>query len=150
MPFTYLANAYATQALNGMLASSAPSAPPTLYLSIHDSTGPGQTGANEIPANQTSGTRGYSQSARPAVTWSTTTNGTVYSASASLQQFTLTLAETFGTGGLYFGLWTASSSGTYITGGQAGLVSTTIPQGATIVFTGTGTSGSGITLSITG
>ena len=127
---TYLAGAYASQAVEGMLASSAPTVP-TLYLSIH-SASPGTTGANELAAGTA-----YSQSVRQTLTFAAASAGTIVS--NDTQTYTLSS----GTAVTYFGIWTASSGGTYITGGPTNL-SGTIPSGANVVFT------NGITLTITG
>jgi hypothetical protein len=70
------------------------------YCSLHNSTGPSTTGANEV----TSGSR-------PQTTW------TVGSSSMTGSQVTINVgASTAGVD--YFGIWTAASGGTYYGGGQ--------------------------------
>lgn len=106
MSLTYLsAQAASVMAQQGLTNTGA-------YLSIHNSTGPGTSGTNEIAANSASG---YTQATRPSITWpATVTNGVITSNNTQ----TFTMGASWSTGAIgYFGLWTASSGGTYLGGG---------------------------------
>ena len=130
MALTYLSPGAASVMVNALTTTGA-------YLSLHNSTGPGTTGANEIAANSASG---YTQSARPSVTWGTITNGVVVSNNTQ----TYTMGASWSTGAIgYFGIWSASSAGTYLGGGTvSGL--TSVAAGANVTIT------SAVTLTVAG
>ena len=92
----------------------------TYYLSLHTDD-PGTTGANEVTGGS------Y---ARQAVTFGSAAIGVSYS--TNLQSFTGMPAESGGVP--YFGIWTASTSGTYLFGGLTTNVGTSFPAGATVSF----------------
>ncbi len=132
MTLTYLAPAYATLAIDGIVAAST-----TFYLSLHNSTGPSTTGANELLA----GTAYTAVSGgRPPITFGAASSGV--QVSNTTQTFAMLVTESLGIG--YFGIWTANSSGTYICGGTTSGLSGSIPSGASVVFT------NGVTLSVQG
>jgi hypothetical protein len=92
-----------------------------LFMSIHSAT-PGNTGASEISAY--SGTR-------PAIAWAGASSGVVVS--NDTQTYTLTATQS---GGIpYFGLWTATSAGTWLFGGPTSGLSGSIPNSAVVTFT---------------
>lgn len=90
-------------------------APGTAFGSLHTAT-PGQTGASEV----TGGTYG-----RQSLQFAAAANGVELSNNA--QNWTLMPACTV----TYFGVWSASTSGTYSGGGLLGS-SLTVPAGATV------------------
>jgi hypothetical protein len=93
-----------TAALNQMLATLSSTAAPSLqanYVSLHTAD-PGTTGANEVAGGS------Y---ARQAITWSAPTSADLRSSNAPV--FNVPGSTTI----THFGLWTAASGGTYITGG---------------------------------
>jgi hypothetical protein len=99
-----------------------------LYMSIHTAT-PGNTGASEIPNNSASG---YTQSVRPTIAWGSITNGVV----SSNDTQTYTMGASWTPGSIpYFGLWTASTSGTFLFGGPTSGLSGSIPVAANVTFT---------------
>lgn len=120
MALTYLAAAYASNMLGQITMTG-------LFMSIH-SASPSNTGANELVA----GTAYTAVSGgRPPVTWGSPTTGVV--SSSDTQTFAMLVVEA---GGIpYFGLWTANSGGTYLTGGATSGLSGSIPIGANVTFT---------------
>lgn len=126
MALTYLAAATADAMLGNITATG-------LFMSIH-SASPGDTGANELV-----GGTAYTGT-RPAITWATSANGVVVS--SDTQTFAMLVTEA---GGIpYFGIWTADTAGTYLTGGATSGLSGSIPSGANVTFT------SSITLTVSG
>lgn len=104
-----------------------------LFMSIHTAS-PGTTGANEIV-----GGTGYTGT-RPAVTWAAASLGIVLS--SNTQTFALLVTQA---GGIpNYGLWTANTAGTYLTGGTTSGLSGSIPSGANVTFT------SSLTLTVSG
>jgi len=87
------------------------------YLSLHTAD-PGTTGASEASGGS------Y---ARQSCSFGSASSGA--DASTTAQNFTSMPSITSG----YFGIWTASTSGTYICGGALGS-SLTIPSGSTVSF----------------
>ena len=141
MALSNLASAYANQAVNGMLAATAPSAPGTLYLGINNPSTGASVGASEITSY--SGTR-------PAITFAAASAGNLYLSSTSTVTFTLTANITSGTAGyFYFSIWTAASGGTCICQGATNLTGT-INSGNAITFSGTSSSTAGIIISVQG
>jgi len=139
MALSNLASAYANQAVNGMLAATAPSAPGTLYLGINNPSTGASVGASEITSY--SGTR-------PAITFAAASAGNLYL--SSTVTFTLTANITSGTAGyFYFSIWTAASGGTCICQGATNLTGT-INSGNAITFSGTSSSSAGIIISVQG
>ena len=128
MPLTYLAAAYANDAINGILAAST-----TFYMSLH-SASPGTNGANEILGSSQSGysSGGYT-GFRKALTFGAASSGV----QTSNDTQTYALLAAFVSGINYFGIWTADDGGTYIGGGvTAGTVNgSSIPNGANVIFT---------------
>ena len=120
MSLTYLPATVA----NNMLAQITTSG---LFMSIH-SASPSNTGANELAAGTA-----YTAVAggRPPISWGSVTNGVVPSNDTQ----TYALLSTQAGGIPYFGLWTASTSGTYLTGGATSGLSGSIPSGANVTFT---------------
>jgi hypothetical protein len=92
----------------------------TYYLSLH-SADPGTTGATEVSGGS------Y---ARQSIVFGSATAGVVTSTTA--QNFTAMPAESGGVP--FFGIWSASSGGTYEGGGTTTGLSTSIPAGASINF----------------
>jgi hypothetical protein len=86
------------------------------YISIHSAT-PGTTGASEISG----GSPAY---ARVAVTWGTPSGGVVSNTNALTINFPASATAA------YFGVWSASSAGTYYIGGALNS-GTPIVNGAT-------------------
>jgi hypothetical protein len=104
-----------------------------LFMSIHTAS-PALTGTNEIV-----GGTGYTGN-RPAVTWAAAASGVVVS--SNTQTFALLAIQA---GGIpFFGLWTAATAGTYLTGGSTSGLSGSIPSGANVTFT------SAVTLTVAG
>lgn len=132
MSLTYLAATYANLAIDGIVAAST-----TFYLSIHNSTGPSNTGANELIAGTAYTAVG---GGRPPITFGAASSGV--QVSNDTQTFAMLVTESGGIG--YFGIWTAASSGTYICGGVTSGLSGSIPATASVVFT------NGVTLSVQG
>jgi hypothetical protein len=90
------------------------------YLSLH-SADPGQTGASELTGGS------Y---ARQAISFSAASGG--QQASSNSQTFTSLPAAS---GGIpYFGLWSASSGGTYIGGGTTSGLTGSLPAGISVNF----------------
>ena len=104
----------ATGAANSMLGAAFTG---TQYLSLHTAD-PGTTGGSEVTGGS------Y---ARQSITWNAASSGTQTSSNA--QNFTGMPATTIG----YFGIWSASTAGTYLGGGTVGGV-TTVPSGSTVAF----------------
>jgi hypothetical protein len=129
MALTYASVAVATAIIACVTTTGA-------YMSIHSAT-PGNTGASEIAANSASG---YTQAARPAITWAA--YGSAAQVSNDTQTYTMGASWTPGPIP-YFGLWTASSSGTWLFGGPTSGLSGNIPVAANVTFT------SSVTLSTT-
>lgn len=103
------------------MLNAAPCVPATTYyLSLH-SANPGTTGANEISGGS------Y---ARQSITFGSPSSGS--QASTSSQSFTNMPAEAGGTP--YFGIWTASSGGSYVAGGSTSGLSGAIASGQTVQF----------------
>ena len=126
MTLTYLSAASAAAMLGNITTTG-------LYMSIHTAS-PSNTGANEIV-----GGTGYTGT-RMAVTWGSVTAGVVLS--SNTQTFPMLVTEA---GGIpYFGLWTAATSGTFLTGGATSGLSGSIPSGANVVFA------SALTLTVSG
>lgn len=126
MALTYLTTAVATAMIACMTTTG-------LYMSIHTAS-PGNTGANEI-----SPSTGYTGN-RPSIAWAAFS--TDHQTSNTTQTFALLASQA---GGIpYFGLWTAATSGTFITGGPTSGLSGSIPSGANVVFT------SAVTLTVAG
>ena len=92
----------------------------TYYLSLHSAT-PGQTGASEITGGS------Y---ARQSITFGAASGGS--EASTNSQTFTNLPAESGGIS--YFGLWSASSGGTYIGGGSTSGLTGSLPAGISVNF----------------
>ena len=92
----------------------------TYYLSLHSAT-PGQTGASEISGGS------Y---ARQAITFGAASGGS--EASTNSQTFTNLPVESSGIP--YFGIWSASSGGTYIGGGSTTGLSGSLPAGISVNF----------------
>jgi len=126
MALTYLTAAVASSMLGAITTTG-------LFMSIHTAS-PGNTGANEIV-----GGTGYTGT-RMAVTWGSVSSGVV--SSNDTQTFPLLVTQAGGVP--YFGLWTASSGGTFLTGGPTSGLSGSIPSGANVIFT------NGITLTVAG
>lgn len=117
MALTYLTVATATAMLANITTTG-------LYLSIHNGS-LGNTGANEIV-----GGTGYTGT-RPAITWAAFSID--HQTSSNTQTFAMLVAET---GGIpYYGIWTAATAGTFITGGPTSGLSGSIPSGANVTFT---------------
>lgn len=117
MALTLLTAASANAALGNITTTG-------LFVSIHTAT-PGTTGANEIVAGT-----GYTGN-RPAVTWGSASSGVVVS--SNTQTYALLAIQA---GGIpYFGVWTASTAGTYLCGGTTSGLSGSIPSGANVTFT---------------
>lgn len=126
MTLTYLPAATA----NAMLATITTTG---LFMSIHTAS-PGTTGANEIV-----GGTGYTGN-RPALAWAASSLGVVVS--NDTQTYAMLTTEA---GGIpYFGIWTAATSGTYLSGGVTSGLSGSIPSGANVTFT------SAVTLTVSG
>jgi hypothetical protein len=121
MALTYASVAVATAMIACVTTTAA-------YMSIHSAT-PGTTGASEIAANSATG---YTQAARPAITWAA--YGSAAQVSNDTQTYTMGASWTPGPIP-YFGLWTASSSGTWLFGGPTSGLSGNIPVGANVTFT---------------
>ena len=130
MALTYLSPGAASVMVNALITSGA-------YLSLHNSTGPSTTGANEIAANSASG---YTQANRPSITWAAQSGGVVVSNNTQ----TYTMGASWSTGAIgYFGLWSANTAGLYLCGGTiTGLGS--VAAGATVTIT------SAVTLTVAG
>lgn len=98
-----------------------------LFMSIHTAS-PGITGANEIVAGT-----GYTavSGGRPPVTWAAAASGVVVS--SNTQTFAMLVVEASGIPN--YGIWTANTAGTYITGGTTSGLSGSIPIGANITVT---------------
>jgi hypothetical protein len=141
MALTYLPGAYATLAVDGILAAST-----TFYLSLH-SASPSTSGANEILGSSQSGysSGGYT-GYRQTLQFAAASSGIQYSSDTQ----TFVLLATFASGIPYFGIWTAHDAGTYICGGPTSGLTGSIPNGASVIFTGTSASGSGVTISVQG
>lgn len=92
----------------------------TYYLSLHTAT-PGTTGASEVTGGS------Y---ARQAIVFGSASAGSQSSTDA--QSFTGMPAESGGVP--YFGVWSASTSGTYLGGGATSGLSGAIGSGATVAF----------------
>ena len=92
----------------------------TYYLSLHSAT-PGQTGTSEISGGS------Y---ARQGITFGSASGGS--EASTNSQTFTNLPAESGGIG--YFGLWSASTAGTYIGGGTTTGLTGSLPSGISVNF----------------
>lgn len=126
MALTYLAAAVASNMLSQITTTG-------LFMSIH-SASPATTGANELV-----GGTAYTGT-RPAIAWGSVSSGVVNS--NDTQTFAILVTQS---GGIpYFGLWTAASSGTYLTGGATSGLSGSIPNGANVTFT------SAVTLTVAG
>ena len=126
MALTYLTTAVATAMVAAMTTTG-------LFMSIHTAT-PGNTGANEIVGNT-----GYTGT-RPAIAWAAFT--TDHQTSNTTQTFPMLVVEA---GGIpFFGIWTAATAGTFITGGATTGLSGSIPIGANVSFT------SAVTLTVAG
>jgi hypothetical protein len=121
-----------TSSANTML-TAAPCVPTTVYyLSLHTGS-PGTTGANEISGGS------Y---IRQAITFGSASAGSQSSSGTDASQsFTGMPAEAGGAP--YFGIWTASTSGTYLAGGTTSGLSGAISSGSTITF-----ASGGVTLSL--
>jgi hypothetical protein len=134
MALTYLPATVANNMLNQIIGASAANGG---FLSLHNSTGPSTTGANEVAANSASG---YTQATRPSIAWGANSNGVTTSNTTQ----TYTMGASWATGAIgYFGIWGASSAGTYYGGGTTtGLGS--VAAGATITIT------SAVTLTVAG
>lgn len=152
MSLSLLAQAYAAQALNGMLSATNPTPATTFYLGINNPTGANNTGANELVYTTYYTIVG---SGRPslAFTYGTTTNSGI-GWSNTTQTFALVANITSGSSGtvpFYWSLWTTAttSSTSYICGGATNLTGT-VNSGTSLVFTGTGTTGTGIQVSVQG
>lgn len=112
------------------MLDAAPCVPSTTYyLSLHTAD-PGTTGAHEVTGGS------Y---ARQAITFGSAASGS--QASTDSQSFTGMPAEAGGCP--YFGVWSASTSGTFECGGSTSGLSGAIPSGATVTF-----STGGVTLSV--
>ncbi len=111
-----LSTAQENAALTGTFINTAT----TYYLSLH-SADPGTTGASEITGGS------Y---VRQAITFAAASGGST--ASASGQTFTGMPAEAGGCP--YFGIWTASTAGTYLEGGTTSGLSGAISAGSTVTF----------------
>jgi len=92
----------------------------TYYLSLHSAT-PGQNGASEITGGS------Y---ARQALTFGAASGGS--ESSTNSQTFTNLPAEASGIP--YFGIWSASSGGTYIGGGTTTGLTGSLPAGISVNF----------------
>jgi len=92
----------------------------TYYLSLH-SGDPAQTGANEISGGS------Y---ARQAIVFGSASGGS----EASNASITFTSLPAEASGIPYFGIWTASTSGTYIGGGVTTGLSGSLPAGISVNF----------------
>jgi hypothetical protein len=133
MALTYLTVAVATAMLANITTAG-------LFMSIHTAT-PGNTGASEIAANVATG---YTQAARPAISWSAFSTDHQTSGGANATQ-TYTMGASWTPAAIpYFGIWGASSAGTYYAGGPTSGLSGSIPAGANVTFT------SAVTLTIAG
>ena len=95
----------------------------TQYLSLHTAD-PTTTGGSEVSGGS------Y---ARQSITWNAASGGSQTSSNA--QNFTSMPSTTIG----YFGVWSASTSGTYVGGGVISGVST-VPAGSTVAFASTAVS----------
>jgi len=92
----------------------------TYYLSLHSAT-PGQNGASEITGGS------Y---ARQALTFGAASGGS--ESSTNSQTFTNLPVEASGIP--YFGIWSASSGGTYIGGGTTTGLTGSLPAGISVNF----------------
>jgi len=90
------------------------------YVSLHTAT-PGTTGASEVSG----GSPAY---ARVAVTWNAAASGSVTNSSA------LTINAPASTTFTHFGIWSASTAGTYYIGGALGTSITTGTSQGTITI----------------
>lgn len=105
----------------GTAALAAPVVPATTYyLSLHVAD-PGTTGTNEISGDATYARQGIAFGA-PSGNVQTSTDG---------QSFSLTNAIG---GNLWFGVWTALTSGTYLIGDPNAAVTGPIPATASVTF----------------
>lgn len=113
-----------TTASADTMLTAAPCVPTTVYyLSLHTAS-PGTSGANEVSGGS------Y---ARQAITFGTPSAGSQASAGTdAAQSFTGMPSESGGCP--YFGIWTASSGGTYLAGGATSGLSSAISSGATVSF----------------
>ena len=129
MALTSLTTAVATAMIAAMTTTG-------LYMSIHTAS-PANTGANEIVGNT-----GYTGT-RPAISWSAfATDHQTSGGANAVQTFPMLVLES---GGIpYFGIWTAATAGTFITGGPTSGLSGSIPIGANVTFT------SAVTLTVAG
>lgn len=119
-----------TTASADTMLTAAPCVPTTVYyLSLHTAT-PGTTGASEVTGGS------Y---VRQAITFGTPSAGAQVSAGTdAAQSFTGMPVEAGGTP--YFGIWTASTSGTYLGGGTMSGLSGAISAGSTITVASGGIS----------
>jgi hypothetical protein len=114
MALTYLAATYANNMLSQITTTGT-------FMSLNTAS-PGTTGANEF---------GSYTGARPAITWAGASSGVVVS--NDTQTFALT--ATAASGLTYFGIWNASTGGTYLCGGTTSGLSGSIPSGANVTVT---------------
>jgi hypothetical protein len=113
-----------TSASANTMLTAAPCVPTTVYyLSLHTAT-PGTTGASEVSGGS------Y---ARQAITFGTPSAGSQASAGTDASQSFASMPSESG-GTPYFGIWTASSGGTYLAGGPTSGLSSAISAGTTITF----------------
>jgi hypothetical protein len=118
----YMAITYTTAAVaTAMLACITTTG---LFMSIHTAS-PGTGGANEIAYST-----GYTGN-RPAIAWAGFS--TDHQTSNNTQTYPLLAIQASGIP--YFGLWTAATSGTYLTGGATSGLTGSIPSGANVTFT---------------
>lgn len=121
MALTYASTAVGTAIIVTVTATA-------IAMSIHTGS-PATTGANEIPNNSASG---YTQSVRPSITWAA--YGSAAQVSNDTQTYTMGASWTPGPIP-YFGLFTATTSGTWLFGGPTSGLSGNIPAGANVTFT---------------
>ena len=117
MALTYLATATAAAMLATITATG-------LYMALYAAL-PGITGSGEIV-----GGTGYTGTRMP-VTWGTVTAGVVQS--NDIQTFPMLVTEASGI--LGWGLWSAATGGTFLTGGATSGLSGSIPSGSNVTFT---------------
>lgn len=96
---------HANQILDHLVGNSTWTAPSNLYISLHTAN-PGTTGASEVAGGS------YARVSTSAATWDAAASGSVDNGTA------ITFAQGGGDAAVtHFGVWTASTSGTYLRGG---------------------------------
>lgn len=120
MSISYTSTAVATAIVACVTATAA-------YMGINSSLN--TAGATEIPYNSASG---YTQTTRPAIAWA------AYSSPGQVSNDTqtYTMGASWTPAAIpFFSLWTASTAGTFLTGGATSGLSGNIPAGANVTFT---------------